>query len=136
MGNISAGAIDLSMEAAARRSLERSIGGGWRHVDLTAFGLHHDVCLVHAASGLQVIASVAEWAGAEWIHASIAHRDRDPLYSELRALHAAVFGSDRYAFQVFAPEDRHVNLQEHAIHLWGKVDGTNPLPDFGVAGTI
>lgn len=127
---------DLSMEAVARRSLERSIGNGWRHVSLAAHGMNHEVCLVHPPSGLQVIGSAAPWEGVEWIHASIAHRDRDPSYAELTALHAAVFGRERYSFQVFAPADRHVNIFAHALHLWGRADGVNPLPDFGAFGTI
>lgn len=73
----------------------------------------------------------------EWLHASIAREDRMPSYADLVALHKAVFGA-RYAYQVFAPPSAHVNIHEHALHLWGRVDDGDGrlLPDFGFAGTI
>lgn len=84
-----------------------------------------------------VIVSQAPWDdGIEWIHASISNEVRMPTYGELAALKAGVFGPDRFAFQVFAPDDRHVNIHQHALHLWGRADGKSPLPDFGVMGTI
>lgn len=84
-----------------------------------------------------VIVTQAPWDdGTEWIHASIAHEHRMPAYEELAALKAGVYGPGRYAFQVFAAEDRHVNIHERALHLWGRADGRSPLPDFGVLGTI
>jgi hypothetical protein len=46
-----------------------------------------------------------------------------------------VFGHG-WSYQVFAPPSQHVNIHEHALHLWGRVDGTNVLPSFGVLGTI
>jgi ParB family chromosome partitioning protein len=82
-----------------------------------------------------VIVSCAAYQGAEWLHASIAHQDHMPTYEDLVLLHRAVFG-DGYAFQVFAPPSKHVNIHQHALHLWGRRDGSNLLPDFGAQGTI
>lgn len=67
--------------------------------------------------------------GNEWVHASIAHRKEMPSYDDLKLLHAAVFG-DGWAYQVFAPPSEHVNIHEHALHLWGRLDGKPALPDF------
>jgi hypothetical protein len=83
-----------------------------------------------------VIVTCASVDGAEWLHASIAGRDRLPTYHDLVRLHHAVWGTRGYAFQVFAPTKRHVNIHEHALHLWGRLDGVSPLPDFGMYGTI
>jgi hypothetical protein len=84
-----------------------------------------------------VIVSQAPWDnGVEWIHASVSHETRMPTYGDLDALKAGVYGPHRYAFQVFAPADRHVNIHARALHLWGRADGKSPLPDFGVMGTI
>lgn len=74
--------------------------------------------------------------GLEWIHASIAFEHRDPTYRELTLLHAGVFGRKRWSYQCFVPDDRHVNIHEHALHLWGRADGQPSLPDFGINGTI
>jgi hypothetical protein len=66
--------------------------------------------------------------GNEWVHASIA-RDQMPTYADLTLLHDAVFGTG-WAYQVFAPPSDHVNIHEHALHLWGRLDGKPALPDF------
>jgi len=72
----------------------------------------------------------------EWIHASIAWTHRNPTYEELALLKTAVWGDKGEAYQVFATADRHVNIHEHALHLWGRADGARCLPDFGAAGSI
>lgn len=71
----------------------------------------------------------------DWIHASIAHRDRVPTYEELTKLRVAAFGTG-WAYQVFAPPSAHVNIHANALHLWGRADGERVLPDFGRYGTI
>jgi hypothetical protein len=81
-----------------------------------------------------VLVTCAEHDGVEWVHASIAGEEL-PSYYELKALHDAVF-DDGYAYQVFTPRDRHVNIHEHALHLWGRLDGQPALPEFGVGGSI
>lgn len=82
------------------------------------------------------IVTAADSDGENWIHASVARPDRLPSYFDLVALHKGVWGKDGFAFQVFAAEDRHVSIHQHALHLWGRADGKNVLPDFGAAGTI
>ena len=88
----------------------------------------------HSAS---VIVSTA-WQddGHEWTHASWAYDERLPTYEELVLLRSAVWGSTGWAFQVFAPPTEHVNIHIFALHLWGRVDGVNPFPNFGAAGSI
>ena len=81
-----------------------------------------------------VIVTACEWNGEEWIHASIAGPEL-PTYEDLCRLREAAFG-DGYAYQVFAPPRQHVNIHEHALHLWGKADGSPVLPEFGFAGSI
>lgn len=76
-----------------------------------------------------VIVTCADHDGDEWVHASIARPDEMPTYADLKVLHAAVFGSG-WAYQVFAPPSDHVNIHEHALHLFGRLDGKPALPDF------
>ncbi len=116
-----------------RRHLERTLGGGWRQP--LPFG-PAGFTLYYRRMRLGVIVTQAAYDDVEWIHASIAHDDRDPSYAELVALHQAVFGPDRFAFQVFAPRSVHVNIHAHALHLWGRADGQTVLPPFGAEGTI
>ncbi len=71
-----------------------------------------------------------------WLHASISRPDRMPEYQDLVDLHYAVWGSDGWAYQVFAPQGDHVNIHPYALHLWGQLDGKPVLPNFGAFGTI
>lgn len=82
-----------------------------------------------------LLVTESEFDGSTWIHASIAGVDDMLTYTELVAVHAAVFG-DRYAYQVFAPSADHVNIHEFALHLWGRADGRPAMPNFGHLGTI
>lgn len=90
---------------------------------------------IRQSDGASVIISVGTFDGEQWIHASIAHQDHTPSYEDLVLLHRAVFG-ERWAYQVFAPTESHVNIHPYALHLWGRLDGTNQLPNFGKNGTI
>lgn len=83
-----------------------------------------------------VIVSTGWHDGAEWIHASMTREGRTPSYEDLTLLHRAAFGPDRWAYQVFAPADQHINIHANALHLWGRLDGARALPDFGRHGTI
>lgn len=82
-------------------------------------------------------ANVTDAEDGEWIHASYCRHDGVmPSYDELQMLHRAVFG-DGWAYQVFAPSERHVNIHGNALHLWGRSDGCAVLPDFvGKSGTV
>jgi hypothetical protein len=81
-----------------------------------------------------LIVSWGPFDGVDYIHASIASRSTMPSYRDLALLHRAAFPG--YAYQVFAPPEQHVNIHEHALHLWGRVDGKPALPEFGAGGTI
>lgn len=83
-----------------------------------------------------IIVSCASHNGADWVHASIAREDRMPDYADLVTLHRSVWKGRGWAFQVFAPDDDHVNIHERALHLWGRLDGRPVLPNFGAEGTI
>ena len=73
--------------------------------------------------------------GEAWLHASISGGDRMPTYDDLAGVHKAVWGTDGYAYEVFAPDSQHVNLHPYARHLWGRTDGAPVLPEFGRGGT-
>lgn len=100
----------------------------------TQFG--PDGWLLGSTDGLHrsVVVTAFDWDGEEWIHASIAGPEM-PTYEDLVRLREAAFG-DGYAYQVFAPSAQHVNIHEHALHLWGRADGKPVLPEFGAGGSI
>lgn len=74
-------------------------------------------------------------ADGDWLHASISTKDRMPTYDELVMMHKAVW-PDGYAYQCFVPATQHVNIHPFALHLFGKLDGSRCLPEFGAMGTI
>jgi hypothetical protein len=78
-----------------------------------------------------IIVTTDDWVPGEhtWLHASISHPTEMPSYEEMKALHAVVFG-DRWAYMPFAPTAEHVNDHEFCLHLYGRSDGANVLPDF------
>lgn len=85
----------------------------------------------HKVENGRVLATCAPWAGYEMLHASMAFKDRLPTYDDLALLHKAVWPNG-YAYQVFTPDDQHVNIHEFALHLWGRSDGVPMLPLFGM----
>lgn len=81
---------------------------GWRLDSMVGYG--------------RIIVSLSEMVKVpggegEWIHASISYRDRLPTYEDLTRLHKAVWPTG-YAYQVFAPEEQHINIHAFALHLW------------------
>lgn len=82
---------------------------------------------------------VSHWPepdGSQWIHASISYSDREtmPSYEDMCLLHKACFPG--FAYQVFAPVDKHIDLVHNVLHLWGRADGKPAMPNFGRFGTI
>lgn len=87
--------------------------------------------IYHRADGLLVLASVRkESDGRVWAHVSCSYRDRLPSYADLVDVKAVLFGADRAAYQVFPRERDHVNIHPYVLHLWGALDGDDPIPAF------
>lgn len=108
------------------------VGAGWAVETADGFGPSGLTLTVTAGGrrGSVVVTQADRDDGEEWLHASVAWADSVPTYEDLTTLHRAVFGRRRWAYQVFAPETEHVNIHEHALHLFGRADGAPALPDF------
>lgn len=89
----------------------------------SAWGMSHV-----AGDGSVMVSVINGTDGHLWVHASMTRRDRVPSYHDLKLLHQAVFG-DGYAYQIFVPSAEHVNVHEFALHLWGRLDGSDALPE-------
>jgi hypothetical protein len=93
--------------------------------------------LAYAGNGSVIVSTATRPADTHpWTHASISYTDHMPIYDDLVLLHAAVWGETGWAYQVFTPASDHINIHAHALHLWGRADGAQVLPDFGQFGTI
>jgi hypothetical protein len=121
-------------------AIRRRFGHGWTCELLVYEGEDAEDCWVFfGPSGQKVIVSYDPDSepGVEWVHASVSWNTnyRLPSYFDLKQMHAAVFG-DGFAYQCFVPGDKHINIKSNVLHLWGKLDGSPALPDFGKHGTI
>lgn len=106
--------------------IRRELGPHWRQV---AAPVPPALAFINDRSQASVVVTSAPYDGVEWIHASIAKAGQMPDYADLKLLHVAVFG-DGWAYQVFTPAARHINIHPYALHLWGRSDGQSVLPDF------
>lgn len=132
---------DLNVNALA---IARRLGKGWHPPtdgpDL--LGGHGFIFHSRAERGPTILVSAGPSGDAQdthdwtdWLHASISRPDRIPEYEDLTMMHAAVFGTG-WAYQVFAPPAAHINIHARVLHLWGRLDGTPALPNFGALGSI
>ena len=89
----------------------------------------------HRSGERSVIVTVAEHhSTGEWVHASMTGNGRVPDYDDMVHLHQAVFG-EGFSYLQFVPPEYHVNIHEHALHLWGRLDGTPVMP-YAAGGTV
>jgi hypothetical protein len=89
--------------------------------------------LVYRKDGLMAIIDCSEKEdGRKWVHVSISRRKQVPSYDDLVDAKESFIGRDRYAYFVFAPSDKHVNIHANCLHIWGLVYSSDGkvLPEF------
>lgn len=69
---------------------------------------------------LRVIASVVDAGthGSHQLHISVSRPDRDPTWSEIKAVRGAFFPPDIDAVMILPREEDYVNEHEHTFHVW------------------
>jgi hypothetical protein len=81
-----------------------------------------------------VLVSTADFPdGRDWMHISLSREKRLPSYADMK-LAKELFANDRYAYRVFPPAERHINIHDFCLHLWAPVTGGPALPDFTRGG--
>lgn len=97
---------------------------GWRVIQPWGNGL------ALTRGDLRVLIDCSEKAdGKCWLHVSVSRVDRTPTHEEMASVKAAFLG-DRYAYSVWPPSDKYVNIHKHCLHLWARLDGAPVLPEF------
>lgn len=86
------------------------------------------------SNGLRVIASGSDFDGRDWLHVSFSRKDRIPSYEDTKLVKEIFIGNTKYAYQVFPPVDKHINIHSNTLHLWVPIDENNPFPDFTMGG--
>lgn len=76
--------------------------------------------------------------GRAWLHLSVSHRERIPTHGEMRTVKELFLG-DRYAYAVWPPRVKYVNLHPNVLHVFALLEARDrqPLPDFtGGTGSL
>lgn len=84
----------------------------------------------YSRSLVAILTCSYEQDGRAWLHLSLSHRARLPLWQEVREA-KEVFLGEREAYQVLPPPSRYVNLRPNVLHLFALLDKDKvALPDF------
>ncbi len=67
--------------------------------------------------------------GNEWVHVSYSRAKETPSHADTCRVKKAFLG-DRYAYAVFPPASKYVNIHEYCLHLWARADGLPVTPEF------
>jgi hypothetical protein len=137
--------VDFELLAEAQNNAARDVPGweaprvlpaDWREIDRDkAGGARYD----NVARSLRAILSCSvESDGRAWLHLSVSHRQRIPTHGEMRTVKELFLGN-RYAYAVWPPMERYVNLHQNVLHVFALLDerAEQPLPDFtGGSGSL
>lgn len=81
-------------------------------------------------AGIMVIVSGAiEKDERRWLHVSVSRPDRIPSHLDMASIKDAFIGPEVYAYAVYPPRSKYVNLHPTCLHLWACLDGPR-LPEF------
>ena len=117
----------MGIEVRVIEDWEFQCPNGWRVIQRWGDGW---VC-GEIGGGLRVIVDCETKAdGNHWIHVSYSRKGWTPSHDDTCKVKAAFIGN-RYAYAVFPPADRYVNIHAHCLHLWSCVEGDGRvLPEF------
>lgn len=69
--------------------------------------------------------------GKEWIHVSVSRKSWTPTHEDMAEAKHAFIGDDRYAYAIWPPSEKYVNIHPHCLHLWACLEGDGRmLPEF------
>jgi hypothetical protein len=108
------------------RSIPPIIPAGW--VEIPSFNPVSRT-FIRAMPHLAVIIGEERHSRDWWIHLSISHRDRIPIWDEIKEAKELFIGKDRKAIQVLPAEEHYYNQHPYTLHLWSCL-GADALPEF------
>lgn len=137
--------VDFAAIADAQNDASRFVDGwqapvvlppDWRETERDHSG---GAKYVNAARRLIAILScIIEDDGRPWLHLSVSHRERIPTHGEMKTVKELFLG-DRYAYAVWPPAAKYINLHPYVLHLFALLEphDKQPLPDFtGNTGSL
>lgn len=99
---------------------------GWRFIGRWGDGYSLD-----NYSGLRMLIDCSMKSdGKWWVHVSVSRKDRAPSHADMCSVKDAFLGV-RYAYSVWPPPEKYVNIHPNCLHLWACCEGTGrALPEF------
>lgn len=82
--------------------------------------------------GLRVLVDCEQKSdGNRWLHVSVSRKDWTPNHADMATVKRDFIG-ERYAYAVWPPSDKYVNIHPHCLHLWARWDDGDGrvLPEF------
>jgi hypothetical protein len=83
--------------------------------------------------GLRVIIDCEQKAdGSPWLHVSVSRKSWTPTHEDMALVKHDFIGDDRYAYSIWPPVEHYVNIHQHCLHLWARMDSPDGrvLPEF------
>ena len=70
--------------------------------------------------------------GFPWLHVSVSRKSWTPTHEDMAIVKLAFIGPEKYAYAVWPPTDKYVNIHPHCLHLWARLDlkDGRVLPEF------
>lgn len=66
--------------------------------------------------------------GDGWDHVSVSLHNRIPTWHEMQYVKRTFFYPKETVMQLHVPDDDHINVHPHCLHLWRPHNGKIPLP--------
>lgn len=110
-------------------SWDFKVPAGWEVIREWGYGF----ALLQKSGGLRVIVDCeVKEDGRQWLHVSASRSKWTPTHDDMALVKRDFIGADRYAYSVFSPEEMHVNIHSHCLHLWALLDSEDGkvLPEF------
>ena len=81
----------------------------------------------HGLAGLNVFRSLSKAGGEDWIHISVARRDRMPTWQELSKVRLEFLGEEIEAYHVIPRKEDYINIHAFCLHIWAPRDFTRRI---------
>lgn len=85
---------------------------------------------MRSPKGLMVISSIQRQGEDVWLHVSYSYPNKTPTHADTCRIKNDFFGENIYAYAIFPPKEKYVNLHKHCLHLWGCMNDDQKLPEF------
>ncbi len=75
----------------------------------------------------KIIASDLVWEHVS-VHCTVGKKDKTPTWEQMCYVKDLFWGKEDCVVQFHPPESEYVNIHNHVLHLWRKVDTNFPTP--------